>query len=1109
MEKFERGQRHGQFEGFVLILDIVDFTHISEIYQNGDLHGADSIGRLLNRISVDLIGPICSYGGFVNLFVGDAISAVFPGSRADGLLSALSEIREFLLHFCSWFPDADKRTIDIREAISFGKIEWAIFEDPHQNEYLFSGKPFTEVTALSALDSKHLYSTTAINQIGKHNFRVTPRETQLHIPQLQPKQNPLKSHFKRKTQELFIHQRYRNLSQTAEIRNVVACFVGLSADRNPGQELRILHQFADKLHGFVNKIDYTNDIPVVVVLFGIPKSLGKSVHQACEFAMELMNAHAELSIGISCGYAYAGYIGNCEIHEYTALGNCMNIAARLQAGAQPGRIICDSSIFREVGSLYSMQHLGGISLKGVSNETPFYLLQRRKTSTNIQFPHIFVGRQEELAFIGYVKRCALTHKRHSILYVNGDPGQGKSRLVWEFVRDQKDVHVFISIARMQNGQPMLAVIQLIQSFFGITEEKDTSEINKRLQVFLKEKKWEISNPGRFLSVLGMILGADVSGTALANISEEEKLAFISSSFNTFITKLLDEKPIIWMLDDGQWLDDSSCSILRKFDVQAKHPLILISPCRLLETGKPVDLELHNFARYDINLNPMSVSDQLHLLQQILDVKQDSKHILHAVISKSGGYPLYLEQMAYYLLERCEGCNTEQLLISSQQINSFSISDIINSRLDCFSHRMRDCIYQAAILGMHFDVKLLEHIMQENIQQLLQLGVNHRLWERKNKNRYSFSHVLIRDLVYERLLKEEQTLLHRRTAETLLLLSDGAENAECAEIAYHFQQANCIPQAQEYYFKSSRYHMKMSNWNLGIRMQKAATILSGRHFGFGSPEHVENLFWIALNYHYIQYYAKAETIYLIVLNHKKQHLSSDSALMSPYINNLGRFYKDTARYEEAEPLLRHSLCIEHRAQAGSTNVADRLNNIASLYTKMCNWRKALAYSRKALEIFEHCAHHERNFFVALLNMNIGYLHLNMGEILKAEERCLQAVKLFKTSCGPSNPRLAKAHQLLGQVCLLQAKYREAELRFLSARSKFGKFFGKDSPDYAQANITLGDLYEVMGDKAKASRFWKKGAEVLLNTMPGGHPYAREAQLRMQKVSALTSSKADSA
>lgn len=1097
LEKASRKEYRGSFNGFILILDIVDFTHIAEGFQQGGLHGADSIGNLLNQISRGLIEPINRYGGFVGLFIGDAICAIFPEADPSCLLAALGDIRRYLSSFCAILPDLGNSNISMREAISYGRIDWAIYPGELQHEYLFFGKPLLEASTMSHQERYLTVSPQALKKIGKSRIQRGTDDIQLICP-IDPKPvKPLKFEYDPDIAWRFIHKRYHKETHINEIRNVAVCFIGLSAEKDPMQELDTLHYYADRYRGFVNKIDYANGCPVAIVLFGIPKSLGKSVYQACEFALAMISTDNTLTIGLSCGHAFAGYIGSGATHEYTALGNCMNIAARLQGNAEPGKIICDASIIKEVSTLYQLKALGTINLKGIDIDLPYFQLTSRNENKLIQFRHSFVGRETELEYLDYIARNAISHKRNSILYVNGDPGLGKSRLVWQYLRNQKDIHLLVSVSSLYNQNPLSAIIQVLQNFFGIAAESSNKEILARLRTVFQEKGWEENKPTRFMYLLGMILGVVSSNASLTHVATDYTREMVKNAITAFMSKLLDEKPVIWILDDGQWLDSETTLFLQDFEPRCEHPLILMSPCRLSPDGSLADLKLKHFTRYDLNLAPMKTEDQMNLLYKILNVNNDRNNTLASIVQKSGGYPLYLEQMAYYLLEKCKNTCDNQLLNPSREICIFSISDIFNSRLDGFSQEMRECVYHAAILGFQFDVKLLELILKKNIRQNLITGVNHRLWVATNQNRYFFTHALIRDMVYERLLHENLRELHKRTADALLEFYGDAFTAHTSEIAYHFEKADCLPEAAVHYFGASRFHMKMSNWQTGLIMQKKATLLSGIHYGFGSAEHIENLFWMAIDFHYIQHFAKAEHLYNIVFNNRMEALGEDDPMMSPYLNNLGRFYKDTARYTEAELLLRKSLCIEENFNPGSTNVADRLNNLASLFSKQGNWRKALAYSRKALSIFESCTHYERDFFVGLLFMNIGYLYLNLGDYQKAEIHAKRALNLFQNECGATNPRLAGTHHLLGNIYCLQKKFAEAEKCLLTARGKYGRFFGTNSPDYAKTNLSLGDLYELMENHAKAIRYWKKGARALISQMPKNHPWYLDAINRLNR------------
>ncbi|MCD8480876.1 MAG: adenylate/guanylate cyclase domain-containing protein [Candidatus Cloacimonetes bacterium] len=127
----------------------------------------------------------------------------------------------------------------------------------------------------------------------------------------------------------FLHKRLRGLGAGNQIRSIAPCFVNLGSASDLSAALRHIHILADRHHGYVNKIEYTDKGIVVLILFGVPLSDGRSLTQAVDFAVDAMEMMPKISIGISCGYAFAGWVGSDEVKEYTALGHPLNIAARL------------------------------------------------------------------------------------------------------------------------------------------------------------------------------------------------------------------------------------------------------------------------------------------------------------------------------------------------------------------------------------------------------------------------------------------------------------------------------------------------------------------------------------------------------------------------------------------------------------------------------------------------------------------------------------------------------------------------------------------------------------------------------------------------------------
>ena len=154
LRQLSLGKHQGSFKGFVLLLDIVDFTGVVEELQGEGQRGADEVGKLLNMIGEGPLKAIHRHQGFVSLFIGDAVCAVFEGENPDNLLLAIQEIDAGISALEVLESVSERRHIALHKAISFGEITWEIFPTDHQYEYLFSGKPFVEVNEMISLHSE-------------------------------------------------------------------------------------------------------------------------------------------------------------------------------------------------------------------------------------------------------------------------------------------------------------------------------------------------------------------------------------------------------------------------------------------------------------------------------------------------------------------------------------------------------------------------------------------------------------------------------------------------------------------------------------------------------------------------------------------------------------------------------------------------------------------------------------------------------------------------------------------------------------------------------------------------------------------------------------------
>lgn len=1086
---------HGHFAGFVLLLDIEDFTGRVEELQGEGQQGADRVGELLNEILAGPIEAIHRHQGFVNFFSGDAVCAIFAHQQPEHLRSALQDIRSCIASLNGFYRKTKRQAVSLREAVSFGKIVWAIFRTDFQYEYLFSGQPFIDVNALIAHPSGKVYSAAAQAVIEQDQ-----QQSVASCPPTAKVQCVLNVELAEVRRALFLHRRWHNLSPANEIRSLATCFVNLDLSIDISRAVKQVHHLADRYHGYVNKIEYTQKGIRGLIIFGAPLSDGRSLVQAGDFALAVVKASPTSSIGMSCGFAYAGYIGATGLREYTGLGHPMNIAARLMNRAKSGEVLCDNIVWLDLHESYELEALDDILLKGVGKAIPCYSLLRRNIKTRIFFRYPFVGRKTELETLNQSIDEAIEQEQNLIIYISGEPGLGKSRLAFEAMKSFQQHRQIAIYCQQDSPLAGAAIKEMIKALLSLSSSLTLQELKTQLKLsyarIFDGRKTERPE----LSTLASLLDIDYAASLWDGIESAMRAEKQAEAFGQFLRYFVRHEPLLMILDDAQWLDAQSLAFLQNISLDDSRGLVILAPCRTDAEGHRLQLPLPQLRHVQMGLEKLCKADAYSLLKEILQVSQIAAASLELIYSRSAGNPFFLEQISMYLKESGLINDHTKLSQAITELPYFSISDVINSRIDGFTKNMQELLCSASVLGMQFNVKVLTQMLNQSIEANLQAGLQHRLWTQLSELQYIFSHVLLRDVIYHRMVSEKVTALHRLASQTLINIYGEDNNVYAAEIAHHYEKAEYFEAAVSYFRKASIYNMKANTWQEAISTQRKAVILSGQYHGFGTDEHIEQLFWMGLYHHYIQHYNKAEPIYHRVMKCRIERLGEDSPQLSAYLNNLGRFYKDTGRYTEAKTLLRKSLRIEHMQHPRSANVADRLNNLASLYARMSIWPKAMNYLRLSLKVFQECNHVDKLSFTALLHNNIARIYIKMNELEAAESYCLQALSTLAGTVSENDPKIAHCHLNLYEIRLQLQQYDLAQSALDTAMQKYRSFFGETNPEYARCLIYQGDLYCIALQPTAAQTIWQEALAILKQTISADHPLMQELKTRLASISA---------
>ena len=1062
LDRLSLDLRHGTLSAYVLLLDVADFTSIGTVLQKEGNRGAEELSRFLDLVFGIPIEIVCKHGGFISLFAGDAFCAIFPESNPESIVSAVNSI-------CNYFKDKNTFqtpfgvfTLKLRQTIAYGDVHWQIFVNELQNEYAFFGEPIKELAELARLKEDVVFSDSAARSIGIDLFKKKNVGYGLSSGYTAIYNSPLQYHFEPDLLAKFINQRFIAVSPQNEIRNAAYCFANLSGiEPDDRQEaIRIIESLADKYGGFVNKYDATDKGLIAMIIFGLPKSEGKTLERICNFSLEAIETNSELSLGISCGSVFAGYIGSGEIKEYTALGQPLNLAARLMCNATKGEVLADTYLWQELNAQYDFNYLGSLNLKGFALPIRSYSLKRQTKDVTWHQESRFVGRDEE---IDIIRTLIDGSKEDSVIYISGDAGIGKSRLAKEALASftESTHHKYFISCDAILSKPLEAVKQIVRAVFYYNPQ-----LPEEAGIAMFRALWislAAGEPGmeRIESIIASLLGYGWAHSIWNSVSPQDKPNQLRLAFIRLVEQLAKTKPVIIHLDDGQWLDQESKLCFQALSDKYVNPVTIVTPCRYLDNGEKVDLAIAGYKRIDIELNSLSYTGSKELIRNILRLEDVPETTQQLIYSRSMGNPLFIEQLTSYLME--SGCVNKKGKVTGEvgYLSSFSISDIISSRIDRLTEQVRECMFYASVLGLEFNVKVLTQMLNTDPIYELEAGVKNRIWNELDELRYIFTHILIKDAVYQRMISDKLQRLHQNAAEAMeIVYADHLEeNAE--EIATHFEKGNQLDKAAAYYDRAGGFYwgeflLERSKQNF----QKSVDILEMTS-GKTSTEYAESLFHLGLLLHYMRDFTLVESIYKQVLDINVAHHGQNSPLLSPYINNLGRFYKDIGLYSDSERLLKRSLQIENNISPNSSNVADRLNNLGHLYSIQKDYLKAEKTYLDALSILDK--HYDSNFwFTATVLSNLGMIYVFTCRYSEAEPLLSRAHNINVVVNGTEHPDCAGSLSCLSRLFLAQGDYDQAETHILNAFSIYEKTLGTSHYITIRTIESIIDLYHTMGD-----------------------------------------------
>ena len=550
----------------------------------------------------------------------------------------------------------------------------------------------------------------------------------------------------------------------------------------------------------------------LMALFGYPHAQENDAERAVRAALAIQRALVEINarnasrgapelsarIGLDSGQVVVDATGE-------VFGDAPNIAARVQGAAEPGSILITAAVQRQTAGLFVAEDRGQHELKGVSAPMTLYRVVRasgggRRGGARALTP--LVGREEELDLL--TRRWERAHKGEGQLaLIVGEPGLGKSRLMEEFHgRLGETPHTWVewSSSQLLQNTPLHPVAEWGRQRFGADLPAE-----QRLADFENTLELVGLDPTEYAPLLAPLVDVLLPEDRAAKLAPEELRRRQLAAMTAWILASARTQPVVLAFEDLHWADPTSLDLMRALAERgAQAPLLVIATARP-EFRPPWSVRSHHSA---ISLSPLDSAQIAKMVRELSSRHALPKDIVEGVSARTGGVPLFVEEVTRLLLERGEQGGAQAIPPTLQQS--------LAARLDRLGSA-RETAQIGAVLGRGFSYALLQSVagldegaLRSSLERLAEADI---LFVEGDgaQAAYRFKHALIQDAAYDSLLKSRRQALHRRAAE---ILSESA-SPEPEAIAHHFTQAGLDDLAIEWWGKAGDQALRRSAFQEAI------------------------------------------------------------------------------------------------------------------------------------------------------------------------------------------------------------------------------------------------------------------------------------------------------
>jgi class 3 adenylate cyclase/tetratricopeptide (TPR) repeat protein len=638
-------------------------------------------------------------------------------------------------------------------------------------------------------------------------------------------------------------------SGDAERRQVTVMFAdmvgstALSAKLDPELLGGLIRRYQDAVAGAIGRYGgfvakFMGD--GVLAYFGFPRAFEDAAERAVRAAIGILSevgaietpdgTRVQARIGIATGLVVVGeIIGSGMAQERTIVGETPNLAARLQALAEPDCIIISESTQKLLGGLFELTHAGEHELKGFAHPVPAWRVCG-EASVESRFAAIRTG---GLPLIGRAHEMGLMRERWQlarqgegqIVTVIGEAGIGKSRMIealQEEVAGEAHARINLQCSPYHSDSALYPVIQYLNRVAGFAPADPADARADKVRALLAARR--IADPAA-RPLLAELLSMQLAETAATAQSPTQRKTSTLALIVEIMARTGDGDPAVIVLEDAHWIDATTLEMMTRLtDSIARARLLAVVSAR-------PDFVPPWLARPHATLVTLGRLGRPECMQVVAGVAAAhglSADMIATIVAKTDGVPLFVEELTRSVMESAgEGSAVPATL-----------KDSLMARLDRLGGA-REMAQIAAVIGRQFTFAILEAVsgkgsgeLEGMLAKLVASGIVFPE-ERSLERSFIFKHALVRDAAYESLLLMRRREWHGRVAQALEQRFGDVAAREPELLAYHFGEAGLLSLACDYRMRAgdqavsrSAYVEAIAHFTTGLKLAEALPLQEG-------------------------------------------------------------------------------------------------------------------------------------------------------------------------------------------------------------------------------------------------------------------------------------------